>query len=51
MDLSDDGRHLYTLNIGNGTISTFRVGPDGSLDETGSIEAELPVGVNGLAAR
>jgi 6-phosphogluconolactonase (cycloisomerase 2 family) len=50
MDLSDDGRHLYTLNIGDGTISTFRLGPDGSLDETGSI-AGLPAGVNGLAAR
>lgn len=50
MDLSDDGRHLYTLNTGEGTISTFRVGPDGSLTETGSIDG-LPVGVNGLAAR
>jgi 6-phosphogluconolactonase (cycloisomerase 2 family) len=50
MDLSDDGRHLYTLNIGEGTISTFRVGPGGSLTETASI-AGLPAGVNGLAAR
>ena len=50
MDLSDDGRHLYTLNIGNGTISTFRVGPDGSLIET-STETGVPAGVNGLAAR
>lgn len=50
MDLSDDGRHLYTLNIGNGTISTFRVGPDGSLTVT-STSAGLPSGVNGLAAR
>jgi 6-phosphogluconolactonase (cycloisomerase 2 family) len=51
MDLSDDGRHLYTLNIGDGTISTFRVGPHGSLDETGFVSAGLPAGVNGLAAR
>lgn len=50
MDLSDDGRHLYTLNIGSGTISTFRVNPDGSLIETAT-EAGLPAGVNGLAAR
>ena len=50
MDLSDDGRHLYTLNIGNGTISSFTVGPDGSLTET-STESGLPAGVNGLAAR
>jgi 6-phosphogluconolactonase (cycloisomerase 2 family) len=50
MDLSDDGRHLYTLNIGNGTISTFRVGPDGSLTETSTVGG-VPDGVNGLAAR
>ena len=50
MDLSDDGRHLYTLNIGNGTISTFRVGPDGSLTETATVSG-VPAGVNGLAAR
>ena len=50
MDLSDDGRHLYTLNIGNGTISTFRVGPDGSLTETATASG-VPAGVNGLAAR
>lgn len=50
MDLSEDGRHLYTLNIGNGTVSTFRVGADGSLTET-STASGLPAGVNGLAAR
>jgi 6-phosphogluconolactonase (cycloisomerase 2 family) len=50
MDLSDDGRHLYTLNIGNGTISTFSIGPDGSLTETATASG-LPAGVNGLAAR
>lgn len=49
MDLSDDGRHLYTLNIGNGTISTFRVGPHGSLTETSTVSG-VPAGVNGLAA-
>lgn len=50
MDLSNDGRHLYTLNIGNGTISTFSVGPDGSLTETATASG-VPAGVNGLAAR
>ena len=50
MDLSDDGRHLYTLNIGNGTISTFRVGPHGSLTVTSTVGG-VPAGVNGLAAR
>jgi 6-phosphogluconolactonase (cycloisomerase 2 family) len=50
MDLSEDGRHLYTLNIGNGTISTFRVAPNGALAETSTVGG-VPVGVNGLAAR
>jgi 6-phosphogluconolactonase (cycloisomerase 2 family) len=50
MDLSGDGRHLYTLNVGNGTISTFRVGSDGSLAETSTVGG-VPMGVNGLAAR
>lgn len=50
MDLSGDGRHLYTLNIGNGTISTFRVGPRGSLTLTSTADG-VPSGVNGLAAR
>lgn len=50
MDLSRDGRHLYTLNVGDGTISTFRVGPDGSLTQTSTLEG-VPGGVNGLAAR
>lgn len=49
MDLSDDGRFLYTLNIGDDTISTFRVLPDGSLSH---LEAVAGVaGANGLAAR
>jgi 6-phosphogluconolactonase len=48
MDLSDDGRFLFTLNIGNGTISTFRVLPDGGLDPLAAA-AGLPAGVNGLA--
>jgi 6-phosphogluconolactonase len=50
MDLSDDGRFLYTLNIGDDTISTFRVGRDGSLRHLGVIDG-VPDGANGLAAR
>lgn len=50
MDLSDDGRFLYTLNIGSGSISTFRVLPDGALEHLGA-EGGLPTGVNGLAVR
>jgi 6-phosphogluconolactonase (cycloisomerase 2 family) len=50
MDLSDDGRFLYTLNIGNGSISTFRVLPNGALEHIHA-EGGLPAGVNGLAVR
>jgi 6-phosphogluconolactonase (cycloisomerase 2 family) len=50
MDLSDDGRFLYTLNIGDGTISTFGVGADGSLPHL-HVAGGVPAGVNGLAAR
>lgn len=50
MDLSDDGRFLYTLNIGDETISTFRVRPNGSLRHLGVV-AGVPDGANGLAAR
>jgi len=50
MNLSDDGRFLYTLDIGAGAISTFRVLPDGGLAHLGT-EGGVPAGVNGLAAR
>jgi 6-phosphogluconolactonase len=49
MDLSDDGRFLYTLNVLDNTISVFRVKPDGSLKLLGAIPG-VP-GANGLAAR
>jgi 6-phosphogluconolactonase len=49
MDLTDDGRYLYTLDIGTNTISAFRVGPFGSLTLLGAVPG-VP-GANGLAAR
>ena len=50
MDLSDDGRFLYTLNIGANTISAFRILPQGGLLHLGQFPG-IPAGVNGLAAR
>lgn len=50
MDLSDDGRFLYTLNIGDDSISAFRVMPDGSLRHLGAM-ADVADGANGLVAR
>jgi 6-phosphogluconolactonase (cycloisomerase 2 family) len=50
MDLSDDGRFLYTLDIGTDAISTFRVLPDGGLEHI-AVSSDVPDGANGLAAR
>ena len=50
VDLSNDGRFLYTLNIGNNKISTLRVRPDGSLKLLWA-GPDVPAGANGLAAR
>jgi len=50
MALSRDGRSLYSLNGGNGTIGVFAVGADGSL-EAMPFAAGLPASANGLAAR
>lgn len=50
MDLSDDGRFLYTLDIGTDAISTFRVMPNGSLVLLATTVG-VPDGANGLAAR
>jgi 6-phosphogluconolactonase (cycloisomerase 2 family) len=49
MDLSNNGRFLYTLNIGDDMISTFRVRPNGSLKHLGVITG-VPDGANELAA-
>ena len=50
MSLSRDGRYLYTLNSGNGTIGAFSVGSDGELAAFAGISG-LPAGANGMAAR
>jgi len=50
MDVSVNGRFLYTLNAGAGSISAFRIEADGGLDALGATPG-LPAGANGLAAR
>jgi 6-phosphogluconolactonase (cycloisomerase 2 family) len=51
MTSSEDGRYLYTLNSGSGTISVYSINSSGSLTELGDIEG-LPqtAGFNGIAA-
>jgi 6-phosphogluconolactonase len=50
MALSNDDRFLYSLNSGNGTISSFRVGADGSLRSLGNLSG-ISTAASGLAAR
>ena len=50
MALTEDGRFLYDLRGGSGSIGIFRVRSDGRLVSVGSISG-LPAGTNGLAAR
>jgi 6-phosphogluconolactonase (cycloisomerase 2 family) len=45
---SGNGRFLYSLNNGNGTISGFKVGPNGSLHSLITVTG-LPTSSAGLA--
>ena len=50
MALSGNSQFLYSLNAGNGTISSFRINGDGSL-QTLPVLSGIPAGANGLAAQ
>jgi len=47
---SGDGRYLYVRAGGPGTIDAFRIGPGGSLTETGSVTVPNGAGGEGIAA-
>lgn len=47
--VSRNGRYLYVLNGGDGTLSAYRVGADGGLADLPGVGG-LPEGTNGLAA-
>ena len=36
MEISHDGKYLFTVNTGSGTISSYSINPDGSLTLIGS---------------
>jgi 6-phosphogluconolactonase (cycloisomerase 2 family) len=36
VEISHDGRYLFTVNAGSGTVSSYSVHPDGSLTLVGS---------------
>jgi 6-phosphogluconolactonase (cycloisomerase 2 family) len=46
VEISHDGRFLFTVNTGSGTVSRYAINPDGSLVLLGS----TPVGVAGAGA-
>jgi len=49
--VSSDGKFLYTLNSGNGTIGIFAIQKDGQLTSFGSAGGISPAsGFNGIAA-
>jgi hypothetical protein len=50
MATTGDGRYLYSLNAGDGTLGAFGVAADGSLHAIPGLSG-LPAGINGLAAR
>jgi 6-phosphogluconolactonase (cycloisomerase 2 family) len=47
---SGDGRYLYVQAGKSGNIDAFRIGPDGSLTETGSVTVPDAAGGEGIAA-
>lgn len=49
MSLTRNGRFLYTLNSGNGTVSAFGISRDGALSPIPGVSG-VPAGTNGLAA-
>ena len=51
MVVSGDGKFLYTLNSGTGTVGIYSINSDGTLSNPGDIEG-LPktAGFNGIAA-
>ena len=51
MAISSDGKFLYSLNAGIGTIGIFGINKDGSLTSLGSVDGVLAKGgFNGIAA-
>ena len=49
-DFSGDGRYLYVLGAGNGSVTAFAIDADGGLSPV-DVVAGLPAGAVGLAAR
>ncbi len=48
--VSSDGQYLYVQASGPGNVDAFRIGPGGSLTETGSVTVPGAIGGEGIAA-
>jgi 6-phosphogluconolactonase (cycloisomerase 2 family) len=48
--VSSDGRYLYVQAGAAGNVDAYRIGPGGSLTETGSVTVPGAVGGEGIAA-
>ncbi len=50
LSVADNGRFLYVLNAGNGTVGMFQIGSDGTLTSLGTVAGRLSIFAQGLAA-
>lgn len=51
LSVAVNGRFLYVVNAGNGTIGMFQIQPNGSLIDLGTVGGGLSIFANGIAAR
>ncbi len=51
MEITRDGRFLFTVNTGSGEISSYRIAPDGTLNLLGSTPVSAAGGVGAVDAR
>jgi 6-phosphogluconolactonase len=51
MTTTGNGRFLYVLNAGDGTVGMFRINPDGSLEDLGAIDGLPETFAQGIVGR
>ncbi len=51
LSVTVNGRFLYVLNAGNGTIGMFQISSNGSLIDLGTVDGGLSIFAQGIAAR
>ncbi len=51
LDITPNGRYLYVLNAGSGTVGMFKITIAGSLVDLGTVEGPLEIYAQGMVAR